>query len=199
MIKIPLVRYSLLAVLIFFSACRSTSSTYSHEKSRKAHNKRVSDGYASSKKRSKKNKKDFNNSSIRSKIVTESKKYQGISYTYGGKKPQSGFDCSGFSTFVLEKSGIKVSGSSTQLALLGRYVAKKNLNEGDLAFFGTDNKVTHVGIVVSNEQNQLKVIHSTSSKGVIISNIDASSYWKRKYLFGRDLISNYRDGITSVD
>jgi len=199
MIKIPLVRYSLLAVLIFFSACRSMSSTYSHEKSRKTHNTRVSDGYTSSKKRSKKNKKDFNHSSIRSKIVTESKKYQGISYTYGGKKPQSGFDCSGFSTFVLEKSGIKVSGSSTQLALLGQYVAKKNLNEGDLAFFGTDNKVTHVGIVVSNEQNQLKVIHSTSSKGVIISNIDASSYWKKKYLFGRDLISNYRDGITSVD
>jgi len=150
-------------------------------------------------KKIKKHSKSVKYTAVRSSIVAESKKYRGIHYKYGGKKPQSGFDCSGFSTFVLQKSGIKVSGSSSQLSHLGKYVKKNDLDAGDLAFFGTDGKVTHVGIVVSNKQNQLKVIHSTSSKGVIVSNIDASSYWKKKYLFGRDVITNYREGYSSVD
>ncbi len=199
MMKIPLIRYSLLALIIFFISCKSTGPSFSYEKSRKSRTERVSAGSRSSPKKIKKDRKNVKNVTVRSTVVAESKKYRGIQYKYGGKKPQSGFDCSGFSTFVLQKSGIKISGSSSQLSLLGNYVKKKNLNAGDLAFFGTDGKVTHVGIVVSNSHNQLKVIHSTSSKGVIISDVNASNYWKNKYLFGKDVITNYRDGYTGVD
>ena len=44
-------------------------------------------------------------------------------------------------------------------------------------------KPSHVGIVISNYPEPLKVIHATSSLGVRIDDIKASSYWKPKFLF----------------
>ena len=63
------------------------------------------------------------------------------------------------------------------------------LQEGDLVFFGTNNKVSHVAIVANVDQNELKVIHSTSSRGVVIDDISSSNYWKKRYLFGRDVMN----------
>ena len=51
---------------------------------------------------------------------------------------------------------------------------------GDLVFFGNGNKITHVGIVVSNKGEELKMVHASTSKGVIVTNVEKSSYWKPK-------------------
>jgi len=62
------------------------------------------------------------------------------------------------------------------------------LKEGDLVFFGSKRKVSHVAIVASVEKNKIEVIHSTSSRGVVIDNISNSDYWQKRYLFGRDVL-----------
>ena len=63
-------------------------------------------------------------------------------------------------------------------------VAKRNLREGDLVFFTSSrskNKVAHVGIYLKNG----KFIHSSTSKGVIVSNLNENYYTKHWISGGR--------------
>lgn len=137
--------------------------------------------------------------SKRDEIVLEAKKHIGIPYNYGGKKPSSGFDCSGFSTFVFAKEGISLSGSSSHLATLGKLKLFNSIEKGDLAFFGSNDKVSHVAIVLEKTKHTFKVIHATSSKGVMISDVQHSEYWKNRYLFSRDVLTNTNHGYTGLD
>ena len=176
----------LLMVLIFvLSSCAGTKnrSSYSYKKPRtektrsggkkKRNSKRV---YAST-------------HSKRSKIVTTAKRYIGKSYVYGGKTPSTGFDCSGFTSHVFKNNGVDISGPSHQQARKGKKKSMGDLQEGDLVFFGRNNKVSHVAIVANVERNKIEVIHSTSSRGVVIDDITTSDYWQKRYLFGRDVLN----------
>jgi len=104
----------------------------------------------------------------------------GKPYVYGGKKPSSGFDCSGFTAHVYNENGVPVSGPSYQQAKQGKKKAMRELKEGDLVFFGSGRKVTHVAIVANADR---------SSRGVVIDDISNSDYWQKRYLFGRDVIN----------
>lgn len=125
---------------------------------------------------------------LRSKIATQAKKYKGVRYKYGGKNPK-GFDCSGFTSYVMDKANVALSGSSSMQAKTGRKISIRQAKTGDLAFFGKGRKVTHVALILHNGKSGLEVIHATSSKGVIVQNITKSSYWKPRLLFIRDVIS----------
>jgi len=60
-------------------------------------------------------------------------------------------------------------------------IKEKELLPGDLIFFDNGKGVSHVGIVVSSDNNGIKMIHASSSKGIIITNVTQSSYWKNKF------------------
>ncbi|MFK8102951.1 MAG: C40 family peptidase [Saprospiraceae bacterium] len=133
-------------------------------------------------------KKNLSESSLRRQIAKTAEKYKGVKYKYAGKTPK-GFDCSGFTSYVYDKHDILVSPSSRAQAKIGKKISTRKAQAGDLAFFGSRGKITHVALVVSNSRDGLVVAHSTSSKGVMIQNISKSSYWKPKLLFTRDIIS----------
>jgi cell wall-associated NlpC family hydrolase len=124
----------------------------------------------------------------RNNLAESSKKYVGVKYKYAGKDPK-GFDCSGFTGYVMKTEGIAISSSSKVQATEGRPVPVNKVKPGDLIFFGKRGKVTHVAMVISNTSEGITVIHSTSSKGVMIQNISTSTYWKPKILFARDVLS----------
>lgn len=124
----------------------------------------------------------------RTSVTEYSKQFVGVKYKYAGKDPK-GFDCSGFTSYVLQSEGVSVSSSSKVQAKEGKPVPLNKVKPGDLIFFGKNGKVTHVAMVVSNTSEGITVIHSTSSKGVMVQNISVSSYWKPKILFARDVIS----------
>ena len=124
----------------------------------------------------------------RTNVTEYSKQFVGVKYKYAGKDPK-GFDCSGFTSYVLQSEGVSVSSSSKVQAEEGKPVPLNKVKPGDLIFFGKNGKVTHVAMVVSNTSEGITVIHSTSSKGVMVQNISVSSYWKPKILFARDVIS----------
>jgi len=127
---------------------------------------------------------------FRRKVVDYGKKFVGTNYKYAGQSPKTGFDCSGFTSYVLKEFGVIASPASSIQASEGRYVAIDKVMPGDLIFFGeSKKKISHVAMVVKRGSDGITCVHSTTSRGVIVENISQSTYWKPKILFARDVIS----------
>ncbi len=122
-------------------------------------------------------------------LVEQADKLIGVNYRYGGTSPGRGFDCSGFTSYVFDKSNIEIPRTSTDQSRAGKRKKFKDADVGDLVFFGTGNRVTHVGIVVAKSKNKLEVIHSTSSSGVRRDEIFGSKYWNSRTLWAVDFES----------
>ena len=122
-------------------------------------------------------------------FTDKASKYIGSSYCYGSCDPKRGFDCSGFVYHVAKSQDIILPRSSSLMANSGPRISWKNAEPGDLIFFGDGNRVNHVGIVEKNKGNEVWIIHSSSSNGVIRENIMESDYWKKRVLFSMDIIS----------
>ena len=128
-----------------------------------------------------------NISSLRTDIIKTARKYQGSKYKYGGTTPK-GFDCSGFTSYVLLKNKVDLQRTSNAQSKEGKKIRVSAAQPGDFLFFGSKGKVSHVAIVTQNDAKGLKVIHSTSSKGVIEQNITHSDYWQSRLLFARKIL-----------
>jgi len=124
----------------------------------------------------------------RDKITQFAKKLKGTNYKYGGYG-RNGFDCSGLTFYVFSHFGIKMERSSGSQARQGKKKSLKNLEPADLLFFGNKGEVNHVGIVLKVTKDELFMIHSSSSKGVIIENVYLSSYWKNRLLFAKEILN----------
>lgn len=114
-------------------------------------------------------------------LVEFSKKYIGYPYVWGGTSP-SGFDCSGFTTYVYKQFGYSLNRTANAQASNGYAVSRDNLIPGDLVLFtrtySSSVPVTHVGIYVGNGQ----FIHAAnSSTGVVISSLNEGYYASRYY------------------
>lgn len=75
---------------------------------------------------------------------------------------------------------------------MGTSVKKSDLKTGDLVFFNTaGNRVSHVGIYVGSN----RFIHSSTSKGVMISSVNDRAYWGKRYL-GAKRVTNFKHDKT---
>lgn len=126
---------------------------------------------------------------VRSMIIDLSSAHIGTRYRYGGTRP-GGFDCSGFTQYVFDQIGLKLSAASWLQSNDGFRVPLTSVQVGDLLFFGKQGRVSHVGIVVSHTEEELLMIHSSSSRGIIIEDVYTSDYWQKRLLFARDVISD---------
>ncbi|OLN29903.1 hypothetical protein DVDV_0900 [Desulfovibrio sp. DV] len=105
----------------------------------------------------------------------------GTRYRSGGCDPNTGFDCSGFTTWVFNRYGVNLPRSSREQYQVGKEVAKNSLRKGDLVFFRSKRGINHVGIYLENG----KFIHSaTYGKNVTISHLE-EDYWRTHYAGGR--------------
>lgn len=117
-------------------------------------------------------------SGVADEIITNAKKHIGVPYLWGGTTP-AGFDCSGFVQYVFRQSGISLPRTTTEQYKVGTYVSKSNLQPGDLVFLQNTYRegISHVGIYIGSGQ----MIHASSSKGVVISDLSSSYYTKHYY------------------
>jgi lipoprotein Spr len=114
------------------------------------------------------------------RLLSSSKKWLGTPYQYGGTS-QSGVDCSGFVLNVYNDLGYKVPRTSRQQYQFTEKVSSDDKHVGDLVFFRRGSDVGHVGIYVGSN----KMIHASTSRGVIIQDLN-NEYLQRTFAgFGR--------------
>ena len=96
-----------------------------------------------------------------------------------GQNTLRGTDCSGFVGVIYRTVyGKNLARNSADILRLNcRRITRQNLREGDLVFFATGRtkKVSHVGVYLKDG----KFAHASTSKGVIISNLNEAYYRKR--------------------
>ena len=93
-------------------------------------------------------------------------------------------DCSGLLYVAFGEHDIQLPRASYQMAEEAQKINLKEVSKGDLLFFGTSrrkNNINHVGLVVQVEGDDIKLIHSTSSRGVIVSSLQ-EGYWNYAFL-----------------
>lgn len=118
-----------------------------------------------------------NQNSITKSILECAKSCMGFPYLWGGKTIM-GFDCSGFVQVIFRMNGIMMPRDASQQIAIGTEIPFENAQAGDLAFFGDQHSVTHVGII----SNGNSIIHCSAKvrkdtidqKGIISS--DSQQY-----------------------
>ena len=116
------------------------------------------------------------------KVVDLSQSLLGVRYRWGGALPSTGFDCSGFISYVAGTFGVELPRTSFDMFRAGQPVSRSSLRPGDLVFFTTYSKgASHAGIYLGSGQ----FIHANSTGGrVRISDMD-SGYYAQRFLGGR--------------
>ncbi len=107
-------------------------------------------------------------------IVKNAKTWLGTPYLYGGEN-KSGADCSGFVLSVYRLCGYTLPRTAAQQWKAVKRIAKSDLEPGNLVFFKSGGRINHVGIYVGDNL----LIHASTSKGVIIQDLD-NLYLKRR-------------------
>lgn len=114
----------------------------------------------------------------RSNMMSCCKTFLGKPYVWGGESmEEGGFDCSGYFYNVSNMVGYKVPRSTAQgYRTLGKKITYAKAQEGDLLFFGTSEKATHIAIFAGNGKMYESIGGSKNTKanpgkGVKLSNV----------------------------
>lgn len=121
-------------------------------------------------------------SPIGRRFVETAMRYRGTRYVRGGSGP-SGFDCSGFVSYVLRQHGVHVSRDSRALFQQGKPVSRGELQAGDVVFFRNTYRrgISHVGIYIGGAD----FVHASNRRGgVKVSSLD-SDYYAPRYAGAR--------------
>lgn len=102
----------------------------------------------------------------------------GSNYKYGGKSPETGFDCSGLVYYVHEQLGYRLERVANAQSKQGILIDKENMQPGDVLCFGAPDYCSHVGIYVG----QGYYIHAMGSEyGVVATSLDDPYIKRPKY------------------
>ena len=122
--------------------------------------------------------------SLGAALVKSARQWIGTPYVYGGRS-KSGTDCSGMIMVIYDEvAGLSLPRNSAAQRDYCVSVSRRQLEPGDLVFFTTSKrggKVNHVGMYVGDG----RIIHASSSRGVIESSLDEKYYATHYHSSGR--------------
>lgn len=120
-------------------------------------------------------------------VADLAKKYLGYKYVVGGKNPETGFDCSGFTRYIFLQFGYSLGTTAAGQNNLGKEVSRSDLKPGDLILFYDEGKtkIGHTGIYISNGD----FVHSANpQRGVVIDNLNTNSYYDERYIVAKRIV-----------
>lgn len=122
-----------------------------------------------------------------SQVVSAARSYLGTPYRWGGVD-KKGIDCSGLLLCSFRTIDMKLPRTSQEQSGYGKAVSIYELQPGDLVFFSSKKwkgKVSHAGMVTEvRSRDEVIFIHSSSSKGVVESNL-LSPYYRNIFVKAR--------------
>ena len=103
----------------------------------------------------------------------------GVDYRYGGKSPQTGFDCSGLVAHVFREAyGIELPHNARAQSEMGTRVSLSELRAGDLVFYNTlDRPFSHVGIYLGDG----RFVHAPKTGAQVRVEPIRGKYWMRRF------------------
>ena len=142
---------------VAFTSCKSTSTAVSKSESKRE------------------------NRTLVHNLIEKATDNIGVRYKAGGTT-KSGFDCSGLVYTTFESENIKLPRSSYDQAKIGKVIPLNDAKKGDLIFFKTNKsrQINHVGLITEANPDEVKFVHSSTSKGVIISSTK-EPYYKNSF------------------
>ena len=122
-----------------------------------------------------------------SKVAEYAKQYLGVKYVLGGKTPETGFDCSGFTRYVFKNFGYNLGSIAAAQNEIGTDITMDNLKVGDLILFQNEErtKIGHTGIYIGNGE----FVHAANpQRGVVIDNINTSTYYNSRFVNAKRIV-----------
>ncbi len=116
--------------------------------------------------------------------VAQSKNFLGLPYVWGGTSPTKGFDCSGYVQWLYAQQGVKIGRTTYDQIKNGTAVGIKQLEPGDIVFFGTKKNPHHEGLYIGNGQ----FIHSPHTGDSIKISSLSDEYYRRNFVTGRRVV-----------
>ncbi len=116
-------------------------------------------------------------------IISTAMTFSGTRYKFGGTT-KKGMDCSGLVYVALKENEVLFPRVSYQMAEEGKRIKVGQVQKGDLLFFKTSKsgkRINHVGLVVDVQGKDIKFIHSTTSRGVIVSSL-REGFWNYSFV-----------------
>jgi cell wall-associated NlpC family hydrolase len=104
----------------------------------------------------------------------------GVPYVLGGRSPK-GFDCSGLVWFVYRQHGVDLPDASWKQVKAGRPVDRDELAPGDLVFFQTKGRISHVGLYVGAG----KMIHAPGRGKTVVKVSMKEKYFLQHFAAAR--------------
>jgi cell wall-associated NlpC family hydrolase len=120
---------------------------------------------------------------IADEIINSALQFSGTRYKPGGTT-NKGMDCSGLMYVVFSNHDINLPRTSYSMAEKGKEIRLREVTKGDLVFFKTSRRsknINHVGLVVAIDGDEIKFIHSSTSRGVIVSSLK-EGYWNSAFV-----------------
>ena len=103
-------------------------------------------------------------------VVDTARSFLGTKYTWGGKNPNTGFDCSGFISYVFKQNGINVPNNTAELFKFGTEVSRDNIQVGDIICTkGSGPTGRHVKLVseIDNQGNIYTIEAKDKKHGIV--------------------------------
>ena len=116
-------------------------------------------------------------------IIETALEFTGVKYKYGGTTKR-GMDCSGLLYVSFSSHDVEIPRVSHMIADQAETIEVNAVTRGDLLFFKTNRRgkrINHVGLVVAKNGDDIRFIHSTSSRGVIVSSLK-EGYWNSAFV-----------------
>jgi cell wall-associated NlpC family hydrolase len=121
-------------------------------------------------------------------VVVAARAFEGTRYVFGGTS-RSGFDCSGFTRYILGNSaGVSLPRTAMAQYENGQSVDKGELQPGDLVFFKNTYRhgISHVGIYIGSGN----FIHASNTSEGVTTNSLSEKYYLNHYAGARRVIAS---------